>query len=511
MQGAETNDIAGQIVPGAVVAGKYRITRILGAGGMGLVAEAVHEALGQRVAIKFLRAQTLQGEATVRFLREAKAAAQMRSEHVARVTDVATLEGGTPYFVMEYLEGRDLDVAVATDGPLPVSTAVDYVLQACQALAEAHVNGIVHRDLKPANLFLTETSDGGVRVKLLDFGISKYVAKGVDAELTMTKTRSLMGTPLYMAPEQMRSLRRVDHRADIWSVGIVLHEILTGQTPFIGDTLPEICAAIAADEPLGLRAHRPELPAELEAVVFKCLAKQPEDRFSDVAALANALIPFAGPEAALSARRISRILLGTGVSQSLWASTPPPTIVQMPVRLVLPGAVPTAQAAAAAGQSVPSAARSAPTVQSFASQVTLVEAPPAPQEPASLRRTLARLALTAAAGGLLGVGLGVVMDSRTVSRAPASPSAFATRAAPSGVELARAIAPFTRPPESLATPATSTSVDLPALPTTATTSIPPRAANTVDPPAPPGVIGAKPKAPPTAAPSPTAAFGGARD
>jgi serine/threonine protein kinase len=310
MQG--TAEVMGSFVkPGDIVAGKYKIIRILGEGGMGIVVEAMHQTLDQRVAIKFHRPQTTGGaDSVARFLREAKSAAQIKSEHVVRVTDVAVLEDGDPYFVMEYLEGRDLDSLIQTEGPLSIATALDYTLQVCEALAEAHALGIVHRDLKPANLFLANRADGSVVIKLLDFGISKLLPKGADAELSMTKTRALMGSPLYMAPEQMRSTRRVDHRADIWSLGVLMHEILTGETPFLGETLPEVCASIAADDPIPLTAKRPDAPAELEEVILRCLEKDPENRFADVADIAMSLAPIAPPEAERSIARIVRILRG---------------------------------------------------------------------------------------------------------------------------------------------------------------------------------------------------------
>jgi eukaryotic-like serine/threonine-protein kinase len=329
---AETVDLSSNYVkPGDLIAGKYRVVRVIGEGGMGIVAEAVHQALDQRVAIKFHRPRTLAcSESIARFLREAKSAAQIKSEHVVRVMDVGVLEDGDPYFVMEYLEGSDLDSLIQADGPLSIPVALDYTLQVCEALAEAHALGIVHRDLKPANLFLASRADGGVVIKLLDFGISKTLPKGEDAELSMTKTRALMGSPLYMAPEQMRSTRRVDHRADIWSLGVLVHEILTGDTPFLGETLPEVCASIAADEPVPLTMRRPEASPELEAVILRCLEKDPEDRFSDVAEFAIALAPLAPPEAAASIGRIVRILHGQV------PATPPPGTSMRPSRPLRP-------------------------------------------------------------------------------------------------------------------------------------------------------------------------------
>ena len=315
------------IKPGDVVAGKYRIIRIIGEGGMGVVVEALHQALDQRVAIKFHRPQsaTSSEESIARFLREAKAAAQIRSEHIARVSDVATLEGGEPYFVMEFLEGHDLDSVIQSDGPLSIPVALDYTLQVCEALAEAHALGIVHRDLKPANLFLAKRGDGSTIIKLLDFGISKTLPKGEDAELSMTKTRALMGSPLYMAPEQMRSTKRVDHRADLWSLGVLMHEMLTGETPFLGETLPEVCASIAADEPIPLTLKRPDAPFELESIILRCLEKDAGQRYVDVADLTLALAPILPVEASGSVARIVRILRGQGTTSLPAVSVRPPS------------------------------------------------------------------------------------------------------------------------------------------------------------------------------------------
>jgi tRNA A-37 threonylcarbamoyl transferase component Bud32 len=313
------------IGPGDVVAGKDRVVRVIGHGGMGVVVEAVHEALEQRVAIKFLRPEVgAHDEAVTRFLMEAKALARFKSLHVAKVTDISTAHEAMPYFVMEYLDGHDLASALAVDGTLSVIHAVDYALQVCEALAEAYTAGIVHRDIKPSNLFLTKGTDGSTLVKLLDFGISKHTGTTETPELSMTRTSALMGSPRYMAPEQMRAMKRVDHRADIWSLGVVLHESLTGHPPFVGETLPEVCAAIAADDPVRVRQLRRDVPIELQDVILRCLAKDPAQRYKDVSELANELAPFASPDAAVTARRISRIIVGPSM-------VPPPMMYASPV------------------------------------------------------------------------------------------------------------------------------------------------------------------------------------
>jgi eukaryotic-like serine/threonine-protein kinase len=303
---------------GETVAGKYVVERVLGEGGMGVVVLAMHTQLEQKVAIKFLKAEALQStEAVARFVREARAAARIQSEHVVRVFDVATLETGEPYLVMEYLEGRDLDSEIRARGPLPVDEVVTFILEACEALAQAHKAGIIHRDLKPANLFLALQPDETTTVKILDFGISKLTPKpgGADA-ISMTRTSAVMGSPLYMAPEQMRSTRAVDVRADIWSLGIVLYEALTGEPPFVAESLTEVCAMILTESPPAISLRRPDVPPQLEAVVAKCLEKMPAGRYADVADLAAALAPFAPPDVRILANRVARVLRGSAALRS---------------------------------------------------------------------------------------------------------------------------------------------------------------------------------------------------
>jgi serine/threonine-protein kinase len=296
--------------PGSVLLGKYRVERLLGEGGMGWVVLATHLHLDQRVALKFMHKAQATGspEGVARFLREARAAARIQSEHVARVSDVGTLEDGAPYLVMEYLEGQDLDSLLRDRHSLPVDLAIDYAMQACEGLAEAHAAGIIHRDLKPANLFLARRSDGSVRVKLLDFGISKMTPAGGSSDGGMTNTQALMGSPLYMAPEQMRSTKNVDRRADIWSMGVIVYEMLAGTSPFGGETLPEICARILAEPPTPLRSGKLSVSPSLEAVVLRCLEKEASARYPDVAALAQALARFGAQDAQASADRIGRVL-----------------------------------------------------------------------------------------------------------------------------------------------------------------------------------------------------------
>jgi eukaryotic-like serine/threonine-protein kinase len=282
--------------PGAgdLVGGRYRLVRPLGEGGMGLVFEAEHLRLRQSVAIKFLRPEVLaMPDAIERFEREARASCRMRGPHVVHVLDVDTDELGRPFMVMELLRGRDLEAELRARGALPVTEAVDWVLQACAAVAEAHQAGIIHRDLKPSNLFLAE--EFGTRVvKVLDFGISKI---SVDAEPAVTGVAVTMGTPLYMSPEQVRSSRDVDGRTDVWSLGVILYELIAGAPPFLGTTTAAI-AAIVADATPGLRESFPHVPPELERVVMTALAKAPDARFPTAEAVAAALVPYASVEGA---------------------------------------------------------------------------------------------------------------------------------------------------------------------------------------------------------------------
>jgi serine/threonine-protein kinase len=276
------------IGPGDRIDGKYVVERLLGRGGMGAVYVAVHQELNRRVAIKVLLPGVEQSEeALARFTREARAAAALQSDHVARVLDVGRLPNGNPYTVMELLEGEDLSALASRVGTLPVPEAIHIVLQTCDAIAEAHALGIVHRDIKPANIFLARRPNGSVTVKVLDFGISK--AAGLTGSASLTASFALMGSPLYMSPEQLREARAVDGRADIWALGVTLYELLTGTTPFAAPALAEICTNILTVAPRGARSLRPDVPEALDGIVMRCLEKAPEDRFAHVQELVAAL------------------------------------------------------------------------------------------------------------------------------------------------------------------------------------------------------------------------------
>jgi serine/threonine-protein kinase len=293
-------------VAGSWLAGKYRVERVLGEGGMGVVVLATNVALRQRVAIKLLRSgSVVNARARARFEREARAAASLRSEHVARVLDVGTLNDGSPYMVMEYLEGCDLGDEIDKGVPRPVGELVDFILQACEAVAEAHAAGIIHRDLKPRNLFLANTVDGRTCVKVLDFGISKRI--GAEDDLALTRTTDVIGSPSYMSPEQLRASRDVDSRTDIWALGIILYELLSKKVPFQASTLTELVAVVLMDATPDVRIERPDVPDGIVAAIHKCLEKRREDRFASVAELVTALAPFGTRAATSVAARTLRI------------------------------------------------------------------------------------------------------------------------------------------------------------------------------------------------------------
>ncbi|TMQ09647.1 MAG: serine/threonine protein kinase [Deltaproteobacteria bacterium] len=253
---------------GTVLLGKYRVDSVIGRGGMGLVVKAWHLGLDEEVAIKLLRDDAAVADETIaRFIREAQAAAKLKSEHIARTIDVGTFGDGKPYLVMEFLEGQDIGQLLAERG--------------CEALAEAHSLGIVHRDIKPANFFLTRGSDGAPLLKVLDFGISKAPTTGAN----LTATQSVMGTPAYMSPEQMRSARNVDARTDVWSLGAVLYEAIEGHLPFQAASFSEMCVMVAVEPPTPMAAT----PRELVPIIARCLAKNPDDRYRSVADLARDL------------------------------------------------------------------------------------------------------------------------------------------------------------------------------------------------------------------------------
>jgi serine/threonine-protein kinase len=305
---------------GDTIAGKYRVESVLGVGGMGVVVEAVHLELLEKRAIKLMLPESLDNaEAVERFVREARASSRLKTEHVTRVHDVGRLEDGSPYIVMEYLEGQDLRTLLKQRGKIPASEAVWYALEACEALAEAHGAGIVHRDLKPANIFVTRRADGTPCVKVLDFGISKILGA---PDLEMTKTQAVLGSPSYMSPEQMRSARTVDARTDIWSIGIILYRLVTGEAPFKADSITELVTKVLHSPARPPSQLVPDLPPGFDAVLMRCLERELEKRYANVGELSAALAPYAPEEARGSVERIARLLAGTSLGRG---ALPPPS------------------------------------------------------------------------------------------------------------------------------------------------------------------------------------------
>jgi eukaryotic-like serine/threonine-protein kinase len=346
-------DLPTGVREGEVLAGKYRIGKVLGAGAMGTVVAAHHLLLDQKVAIKFLVPEALgHPQAVARFMREARATVRLRSEHVVRVLDVAVLEGGAPYIVMEYLEGCDLAGWLGQRGALPIGQAVDFILQACDAIAEAHELGVIHRDVKPANLFAVQRAGVAVSIKVLDFGISK--TEGVvpttltpsefKAAEVKTEERTMIGSPFYMSPEQMESARDVDSRTDIWALGVTLCELVTGKLPYEGKSIVQVYSRIASQAPLRLRDSSPHLPAGLEAIILKCLSKNPEGRYRSVKELATALAEFGSGRAAKAVDRAARQAGGLdprGSAESLSVASPSPrTLASQITEKTLPSTAP---------------------------------------------------------------------------------------------------------------------------------------------------------------------------
>jgi eukaryotic-like serine/threonine-protein kinase len=420
---------------GSLLADKYRLDRVVGEGGIGIVVAATHVHLEQKVAVKYLKpAARRQPVLCERFLREARLAAKLKSEHVVRVHDVGAAPCGTPYMVMEFLEGEDLGARLEA-GPMAVAQAVDVTLQACEALGEMHAMGVVHRDLKPENLFVARTASGAAIVKLLDLGISKVLEKNPESkrQAILTGVTDRFGTPQYMPPEQLGAASNVDARADIWAIGVVLHELVTGTPPFTGESIPEICASVLLAPYAGLCGT--EAPPGLEKVLRTCLAKKPEERFRNVAELARALAPFGPAGSVERAKRIAGMIVRGG------ESVRPMPVSGAPRVEAAPAAPPPAIGPTGALAPAPAAAPlrvQAPTLDAWG------DARPAPPP-------VRRAGLGAkVAGGIAGVALafalvGAVVAPYAFRRAP-PPRAGRALAALAALDASEASWPVVAPP-----------------------------------------------------------------
>lgn len=415
----------------ARIGGRYVVERVLGVGGMGLVAAARYPELDQEVAIKFMRPE-LAADPTLsaRFLREARLAARAKSAHFVRVFDFGRLDSGVPYLVMEMLSGRDLGAELHALGPLGVEQAVDYVLQAAEGLAEIHALGVVHRDLKPANLFLAEAA-GTRTIKVLDLGLS---TEGDGGGRGITTTGHSFGTPHYMSPEQIRESKAVDARSDVWSLGVILYELLTAAVPFghQSQSMGEVFGLILHTPPIPPRHYRPDLPEDIEAVILRCLERDPASRYADLGELAEALRRFTS---GASASRPD------AVRAALAARRPEPAAPQMalePTRPSPPPGGPPASSHPLAPTTPSPRVRdgAAPTLPvregeppAFGPKISAVSGTPAPSGPPGLARR-GWLVLLAVAGLFVGAGaLLLLTRSGPTARQPVVAPSTSTRSA----------------------------------------------------------------------------------
>jgi len=284
-----------EIPPSELVAGKYKLTRLLGRGGMGSVWQGVHVTLGNKVACKFIEPEFVTSkDALHRFENEARAAASLKSKHVVDVYDHGIMPDGRPYIVMEFLEGEPLDARLDRMGTLPLDETATIVQQVSRALHRAHTGGIVHRDLKPENIFIVRDEEDQIDIaKVVDFGIAKFTDSVSSGLSSATRTGSIMGTPYYMSPEQARGLKNVDARADIWSLGIIAYQVLTGVRPYDGEAVGDILVRICTTTPVPPSQLNPTLPQAIDGWLARALAQDPANRFQDVRELADALLTIA--------------------------------------------------------------------------------------------------------------------------------------------------------------------------------------------------------------------------
>jgi eukaryotic-like serine/threonine-protein kinase len=461
-----------------VLGGRYRVENLVGRGGMGVVMAVRHELLEQRAALKLLLPDVMNEETARRFLNEARASVRIRSEHVAKVMDVGTLDSGVPFILMELLDGHDLGQLLKKGGRPPIPLAVDYCIQALEALSAAHALHIVHRDLKPSNLFLATGPDGVEVLKVLDFGISKS-AIDTSPDMAQTSTRALLGSPLYISPEQFRSSRTVDSRADIWAMGIILYELLTGAPPFAGETLGELFIAILEQPLVPVIQRRPDVPPALDQIVSRCLQRDRDQRFADVAELAYALAPFGMRDLRADLERMRSNLSRMAPPQ---ASPPTPVGNEHPPAPVAiapaPGPTPSFGAAGWAGRPHtptpgpgqmggftpgPPHAGPAQLAQSASAQRAWAAPPASPLPPPRRGGTVALVAVGAVSLAVILAVAGFMLVSRR-----ATSRSMAAAGAPSASTATLASAPAPAPTASAEPPAPATATASAVAPTTAT-------------------------------------------
>jgi serine/threonine-protein kinase len=440
MSSSATSDTAkrdGPVKPGDTVAGKYRIERVLGSSGMGIVYLGTHVDIEQLVAIKFLLDAHRDPNALPRFKREARALARVNSDHVVRVLDVGEHEGA-PFIVMEYLAGDDLLRTLRKGGLLPIDRTCDILLQVCEGLAAAHSVGCVHRDLKPSNVFLVEKPDGSTIAKIIDFGVAKLRDTHLDPESSssvdqLTHTNTLIGSPRYMSPEQAGASRDVDQRADVWSLGIILHEMLTGKPAFKFENISQLLVAIMTEAPRPVLEINPKAPPALAQAVASALVKKPEERTANVLDFGQQLASFT-PTGLAHLERIARLL-----------SAPPPSLTSSPS---ISGPFPALRGGAI-------------TLDSPSQTATGWDAPPKKKS-----RSRAWLALGGAIALVAVAGVAFVASSRYRAAAPIAIATTATSTAPPTVTNTSATTTTTT-----ATQPASEAVAIEALPTVPTNSV----------------------------------------
>ncbi len=432
------------IQEGDVIQGKYRVMRVLGRGGMGVVVAAEHLQLRETVALKFLtrRDEGDLKEFQGRFQREARITAKLRGEHVVRTLDFGLLDDGTPFMVMEFLEGVDLRQVLRTQGPFPLERALLYTVQACEGLAEAHGLGIVHRDLKPSNIFLTTGLDGAELIKILDFGVSKLASLQEEGDEPLTATGVLLGSPRYMSPEQLQSqTEQVDMRSDVWALGTILYELLIGQPVFPGGAAPAICAQILGDKPLPrVKASRPELPEAIDTILAGCLERDPARRTPNVAVLAGQLLDVLGVPSEQLVTRLSAMIErrpgGPGGAALLSGSYPSTSSLGLDTlgRTAPPSS----------SSRVPVSSPSMPTVAGGAALST-----PPPGATKATTGTVPKIAAAVAVVALLG---GVYWLQRTPSPAPPPLASSVAASPPAEPPPAPVVSSAPSPPETSAPP-----------------------------------------------------------